>query len=368
MRRIISVDFQLKDNHSADQIYQECLRNVFHDSSFKVLCASSYVNDGADYIENVLLPIDSAKSDIYLRLVTLINNARIIWKEIHSGISKNRDIVIILQSFFIFELLILIILNICFLFSNRNFSLRNIFICRFEMNSRQYFLFRIIRFISFLSSRVKNVFYSDTQNLCDYHGKVLNVLFHLLPIPHVFRCDRTSLSNNSFKIGFPGYPRDEKGSWLAKSLIKYSNQTNFFKILLQNWEYFNEIKSNGNILFLPKETRGDYQMYICKCDLILLPYKMGNYVNRSSGIFVESICADKVVLVSKDSWMAEEMRKMGLHKYILEALDLRYIVDRIFEVRNNFQKVQQEFISKNSDFKLFHNQKNFNDVLLKHLQ
>ncbi|NGX53929.1 MAG: hypothetical protein K1000chlam4_00650 [Chlamydiae bacterium] len=55
-----------------------------------------------------------------------------------------------------------------------------------------------------------------------------------------------------------------------------------------------------------------------KCDVVLLPYDPKIYACGTSGIFVEAICAGKMVLVKDKSWLAYELKRFKLDQLIVD--------------------------------------------------
>ena len=206
----------------------------------------------------------------------------------------------------------------------------------------------------------------ELQNI---HRNYLKRKVSLLPIPHTFPCSCSNIEGNVLKIGFPGFPRKEKGIELIEKMIKSLPITNTV-FNLQNWPIYKSTFSqidNINLGFKTK-TRDDYTSYVCACDLIILPYTNSNYLNRSSGIFAESIFAKKIVLVSSNTWMSHQLKLMGLSYYVVSDFnDTAELQSKILQISTNLSKVKAEFVLKSKSFSEFHNQEKFNSILLENL-
>ena len=48
-----------------------------------------------------------------------------------------------------------------------------------------------------------------------------------------------------------------------------------------------------------------------EADVVILPYWVSTYQSRTSGVFVEAVCAGKIIICSEDTWMADELRANG---------------------------------------------------------
>ena len=53
-------------------------------------------------------------------------------------------------------------------------------------------------------------------------------------------------------------------------------------------------------------------------DIIILPYSGELYKNRTSGIFIEGTILKKIILVSENTWMANEYKRFGLNELVIK--------------------------------------------------
>ena len=368
MRKIISVDFQIKDKQSADFIYQHCLKLAFREENFEVLCRKSFSVNDSDVYKNILDPLYSEGENFFNRFYSIFKNFGIIWNELQHHSDRKEGSTTIIQSFFTSEILIFLLIYMRIFFRKRDLKIKSVFICRFEISRLQYFLLRLIIGLAYISKKSKPLFFSDTEELCNIHSINLGGKCYLLPIPHTDDLFMTSeiKKRRSISVGFPGMPRGEKGSKVVRELAVILSKYDSFKIILQSWDFYISLFKDSNLnvdINFYKETREDYISYIRSCDLVMLPYSSENYILRSSGIFVESLCAGKIVIVPKNTWMAGQFKKMKLGRFIISFNDPEELKDLLDYINLNFDDVNQDFKSKCSHFRTFHSLNNFRRIL-----
>jgi len=100
-------------------------------------------------------------------------------------------------------------------------------------------------------------------------------------------------------------------------------------------------------------------------DFIILPYSSKLYKSRTSGIFIEGAILSKKILVTENTWMANEYRRFRLNDLIIRDWSK-------FELKDNLKKL----FSKKLDLKIklmqnkyvkVHNQDNYTDILKRFL-
>jgi hypothetical protein len=360
MEKVYSIDLMINDSHSADAIYQDCLYKCFT-NNFNLITSSKYKVDDK-HILNILEPITNRNP--LKKLLILFKNAKTIF-----NITRiNDDFILIYQSFFSSEIIITIFI---FLLNKITFSNTRItigLIMRFEFSKFQKKIFPF--FVKILPKTYKLVLFTDTTELQLIHQKFLRKKVTLLPIPHTFPCDCLNNNDKILKIGFPGFPRKEKGIELIEKIIN-NLQTKNIVFNLQDWQIYKSTFSNIENVNLDFKTitRNDYTSYVCSCDLIILPYTNSNYLNRSSGIFAESLFAKKIVLVSNNTWMSKQLQMMGLNYFVVSDFNnTNEFQSKIMYIANNLIQIKEEFAFKSKSFFEFHNQSVFNSIFLENLK
>jgi glycosyltransferase involved in cell wall biosynthesis len=173
-------------------------------------------------------------------------------------------------------------------------------------------------------------YYSDSNRLCrDYKDKY-DIELHLLPIPHGESkksnyCEAVKKSKHTINVGFLGGAREEKGIielCRAISSINTINTELLFNFYLQvhsidseavKTEISNLMAHNYKNVFFIKNTleRTEYHELLSNIDIVVLPYRINNYGDRTSGILCESIGSGKICIVTNNSWMSDELALRG---------------------------------------------------------
>ena len=191
-----------------------------------------------------------------------------------------------------------------------------------------------------------------SQSLSQYFAEP----FTVMPIPHTEISCENKLIAKTTKITcwWAGPPRAEKGCKIIRSLVK--TQSKFAKeICVVASESSKLIPITGGVnvkLIKDNLTRNEYDLWLCSCDFILLPYDSEAYRERTSGIFTECIIAGKIPLVTSQTWMAKELSKYNLEKLILDWQDLKKVLEIITQIKqdltikaklNQMQRQYQQF-------------------------
>lgn len=157
------------------------------------------------------------------------------------------------------------------------------------------------------------------KNLSSYLFQPLPCLFAKQPV-----LDQVKDSQKKFTFGFLGDGRKEKGLLLLLETIECNfifNSDVEFRI--QNLDArgysdleslrFNHLVKNlrkiPNIIFFEQAlTVLEFNKLISICDALLLPYEPAEYSARASMLFVQAVINKKPVIVSSQTWMAQEVQ------------------------------------------------------------
>lgn len=90
-----------------------------------------------------------------------------------------------------------------------------------------------------------------------------------------------------------------------------------------------QLKSNSNInVETGTISEADYNAHLRYSDVMMLPYDPDAYRAVTSGVFVEGVCAGKIVLVPDNSWMAAEAKRYNLSRVqTIDNLDFSFFRD-----------------------------------------
>ena len=191
-----------------------------------------------------------------------------------------------------------------------------------------------------------------------------------MPIPHLLTnnidLNESKNENSIIKIWLPGPIRKDKGISNLHYLLKNIRQKKSNIKILINEESKVEFSSLDNIEFLKSNLpRDEYISLFRKNNIIILPYNDPSYKTRTSGIFLECISIGKKVLVSSNTYMADELIKYGLSDLVVDDWSNIDLITQIKEINlnNNLQlllfNMRDEYIKKHGDLAY---QKKLNEI------
>lgn len=207
-------------------------------------------------------------------------------------------------------------------------------------NFFKFYLYKLCFFLLHSKQGRKLIVLTDNENLNLEFQKVFSYYSSCMPIPHIIKISKTSNNNNlsmPIYIWSPGPLRSDKG---IENIISIAKNINIFsaklKILIS--DDFKKYYSSKKDFITYLNNNLDDQEYLKileMSDIILLPYNHPSYKTRTSGIFFESISARKFVVVSENTWMADELRKNNLDCLIIKDWTLKKVISFIEKNYNN---------------------------------
>lgn len=170
-------------------------------------------------------------------------------------------------------------------------------------------------------------FLTDTAELAAEYNSISEREFSVLPIPAPIPAEtkpRAGADKGARSLVYLGDARHEKGFQLLPALLNAHSARELAgdkpSLRLRSQCYFAPGFKDAGILSAAAIVRnhapalcdviegvldGDaYEQAVHDADAILVPYERKNYVSRSSGIFIEALAADKPVVVSAGTSMA----------------------------------------------------------------
>ena len=162
---------------------------------------------------------------------------------------------------------------------------------------------------------------TDNKKLNNIFKKTYAFKSKVLPIPHILRINtnQTKKNKKKFSLWIPGPFRPDKGITNTISIINMISNDEKFSIKVNPGFKKFFLKKIQNIEFTHTNlNQHRYSTMLAHSDAILIPYDHKSYRYRTSGIFLESISAKKITLVSADTWMADELAKNKLGQLIIK--------------------------------------------------
>lgn len=169
---------------------------------------------------------------------------------------------------------------------------------------------------------------TDSAGLAKDYAPFWQGLIEVLPIPHTMAPHAAARpegipprSPGRLRFVFLGDAREEKGFELLPAVLHayssghYAERVEFVLQAFISSPYhqrmgrvIEEIERSGarNVTLLKRAlSSADYDSLLQTADFVLLPYDAATYAARTSGPFIEAICADKAVIVSRHTWMSD---------------------------------------------------------------
>ena len=240
------------------------------------------------------------------------------------------------------------------------------------------FAFQLIKLVKL---KCNIYFITDSNKLIDEYKKLTNLNISLLPIPHTFKQTdfvKFEFTKNNHSIVYTslGSARKNKGfDILIDAIILLSKITNFenYQFILQSNYSKNEtiIKSKidlinsynfNNVILIDRElNENEYYSLLNLSDVVLIPYDMGIYYANTSGIFTEAISFGRPVIVTKNTWMSDNL-SIG-SGYTFENRDVIDLALKIETSFNNYNDMLNESKGSSNKWNMYHNSENFLKML-----
>lgn len=203
---------------------------------------------------------------------------------------------------------------------------------------------------------------TDSSVLAEEYAPLWQRPVGVLPIPHTQQGEVTERPGvipardpGKLRIVFVGDAREEKGFELLPELVQRcaaSSLGSVFEFVLQAFVSSPYHARMGMVihalerLTLPNLhlVRGSldaetYQCLLQSADIVLIPYDAATYKDRTSGPFVEAICADKPVVIPRATWMSRMLGESGAGIFF-EAGDAQDLVRAVVEAGANIARLR----------------------------
>lgn len=210
----------------------------------------------------------------------------------------------------------------------------------------------------------KIVFITDTDKLKSYFNKKYKIKCCVIPIPSKIATNSKlkKINKKNLTFLFPGKSREEKGVELINQLFNDVETKSRLRLKFNsNKKIINALKSKKGLklqILSKNLTYNNYIKSIKNSDIIILPYTHPTYKFRSSGVFVDTIKLNKIVMVAKNTWMSEICIRKNLKELSIANWKFKNLSNNIDKIMNNFKKfkvkysiMRNEIIENNSDKK-----------------
>ena len=314
--------------------------------------------------------LSNHKENLFLKTIRLTLRSFKLAKSIHQYLYKclsapdNSQIIIFIDSFKPPELLAFVIsllflpkkqLIIWLLYRHDDYQKKIIGIFYKIMNN----------LIEINVSKQNFVILTDSEKLNNSLTKYFNRQIYVMPIPHTqniapsigkeIRSITSNSDDSSILAWWCGNPNPEKGLAIIQRLVtvfdEFSKQFNLF---LSEATHISNKTNDITLTFLPAYlTRQQYLEQLSKIDILLLPYNSNIYKERTSGVFVEGVCAGKIPFVTQGTWMATELIKYNLSELIIDweqndVITSIYKLAKDSDIQRKVTQMQNVYVIKHS--------------------
>ena len=221
--------------------------------------------------------------------------------------------------------------------------------------------------------------YIDSEMALSLYQPYFKQLFRLLPIPLISSHDinyKAHKKNNKLRIGFFGHATKRQGFNLIVNLydelinrskienIEFLIKTNLLissKDEKAEFKFFK--KKRKNIFIIDKHLKTDqYFSLIQSCDLITIPHSKEFYPVQTSGLFIDALICNKIVIVPSDTWMSYKLQEFGSGR-TFESGNHKSFTSAIVDVLNNFSSYSRLTNRGITNFKSFYSASSLIDHL-----
>ncbi len=224
-------------------------------------------------------------------------------------------------------------------------------------------------------------FATDSAELAKEYANFTKRTIEVLPIPHTASQSSTppppdvpAKKPGVLRVVFLGDAREEKGFELLPAVVHACAQNPalppvefvFQTFISSHWHArMQAVIDQLDQLHLPNVhllrtalSPETYEAVLHSADLVLIPYDAITYRARTSGPFIEALCAEKPVVAPKNSWMAQQLgtSAAGVTFATGQAADLVHAVQAVLQNLPAHAAAAREL---GREFRAFHNPENF---------
>lgn len=185
-------------------------------------------------------------------------------------------------------------------------------------------------------------FFTDSVPLGNLQKEWLQASVRVLPIPHSGAQDRVGNEEEDGTYWWwPGEAREEKGGKHISRIASLLKNSPIRLVVCKSALHKGVVEKSQGILVLKEGIpRSEYEQWLHRVDMVLLPYDPEVYRSATSGIFVEAIMAGKLAAVHEGTWMARELRNHCLDELIIDWEDSD-VVEKLLALQKNQNVIEK---------------------------
>lgn len=230
-------------------------------------------------------------------------------------------------------------------------------------------------------------FATDSAELAKEYAAFAKRPFEVLPIPHtIHQAPNVQLpeipakDSRKIRVVYMGDAREEKGFELLPAVVRacvgdpsMASVEFVFQAFISSHYHqkmavvideLAKLKLSQVYLVKSPLSPDGYQSLLASADLVLLPYDAATYRARTSGPFVEAICADKPVVIPSKSWMSTQLAGSPAGITFVSG-NLQDCARAVRELITNLPAHAEAAAEIGKRFREYHNPANFISALTK---
>lgn len=217
---------------------------------------------------------------------------------------------------------------------------------------------------------------AETHSMCEALTKLTGVPFAYLPhpvspLPNASSSPRTPRSSTTVSMASYGSARHEKGcDVLVAAVEEYCRRypDSRARFVLQSVEgegrLWARLEQNSKVQLIQRYfANGEYARQLLDTDVLLLPYRRSSYGLRVSRVVIEAMVHGIPVVTTRGTTLSDQAREFGAATFCDDD-NVDSLVQAIYEMEQNFPKLQQEAQSRIDTVQRHFSIRNFRELLL----
>jgi len=297
------------------------------------------------------------KTNLFSKIINIYKNRNIINK-INEETKKNG--IVYIDGFSNYFLISLIISKI-----NKNNYTKLILFCRYNYSFLRNTISFFIIFLLLKKFKKSSLLVDTKTNFKRYKDFFKSTNIAIFPTPFFSenqKIEEKKYIKNKLNILCPGQFRKEKFGTNLDYFLKFNKNNDFILNISEKYQSSNYGKFKLK-KFKENLNKKSYLYNLSNTNVIILPYDEQEYKSRTSGVFFEAINYTKIVFVTRNTWVANELKKNDLSELIIKdwrKFDINKILTNL-----NFTKVNLKLKKMKKKYLNFHSSENFIKLLNK---